>query len=261
MSILKEFEQDFYPAIRERGKKIQEEKKVYNVKKIDDMYTSEVLGSNLEIYNVEIDPYYHDLYCSCPCEGECKHIYATLLEIEKGNYKNINLLDEVEITKVNIADVINDIPSDEIKNYLLSISDILTEDQKEVFENKFINFYPKKSYDYYYTNIYNNILLENNNIYTTIIDDIKKYVESKDYEQVFTIISSFINVTLNLDYLYNDKKIIDYLNSLGVYLRITYRYANTEFKEVIELFADEILKVCNIYIEDFIINNIIIYKK
>lgn len=90
-----------FPII-ERGKKYYEENKVQFLEKIDaDRFFSVVEGT--EKYLVVIKYNEQDnkmqVYCSCPCEFYCKHIYAVILAIRnkdfnrfyKINYKNPNL--------------------------------------------------------------------------------------------------------------------------------------------------------------------------
>ena len=86
--------------IVERGKKYYEEDRVEFLEKIDDRYFAIVNGS--EKYVVIIKYIEKDkkmqVYCTCPCEFYCKHIYAVILAIRnnKGNrfykimYKNPN---------------------------------------------------------------------------------------------------------------------------------------------------------------------------
>ena len=96
-----------YPII-ERGKEYHKEGRVFFLEKIKDRYFAVVGGKNI-LYVVIIK--YDDenkktsVYCSCPCEYYCKHIYATIMAIRNNelrkfykithNSNDINLLDRI----------------------------------------------------------------------------------------------------------------------------------------------------------------------
>jgi len=78
----------FSYQICQRGKKYYEESKVKFLEKIDDRYFAIVEGN--EKYVVVIN--YNEseekmrVYCSCPCEFYCKHIYAVILSIRNNEF-------------------------------------------------------------------------------------------------------------------------------------------------------------------------------
>ncbi len=90
-----------FPII-ERGKKYYEENKVKFLEKIeDDRYFAIVEGTEKYLVVIKNDEKNKKMqvYCSCPCEFYCKHIYAVILAIRnnnfnrfyKINYKNSNI--------------------------------------------------------------------------------------------------------------------------------------------------------------------------
>jgi len=73
----------FSPQICERGKKYHEESFVKFLEKIDDRYFAIVGEENKYLVIIK---YNHkrrkmQVYCSCPCEFYCKHMYAVILAI------------------------------------------------------------------------------------------------------------------------------------------------------------------------------------
>ena len=84
---LDEAEELFYPAIMERGEVYFEEGRVNNLQKIKDTYLAQVEGNDLNEYGVVIrvddNSNILDMRCTCPCDFDCKHQYATILEIRK----------------------------------------------------------------------------------------------------------------------------------------------------------------------------------
>ncbi len=78
----------FAYQIRERGKKYYEEQKVTYLEKIDDRYFAVVEGNEkyLVIIQYNEDAKIMQVYCSCPCEFYCKHIYAVILAIRNNDF-------------------------------------------------------------------------------------------------------------------------------------------------------------------------------
>ena len=79
----------FRYQIAGRGKKYYEEDKVKFLEKIDDRYFAIVEGTEKYIVIVKYDEKEKktQVYCSCPCEFYCKHIYAVILAIRDNNFK------------------------------------------------------------------------------------------------------------------------------------------------------------------------------
>lgn len=86
----KKFEDSFNSVIIERGKNYYKEGRVkLKVIKNFEEYHSQVKGSEDNIYDIDIsfsgDGKSLKYKCNCPCEFPCKHVYATLLEIDELN--------------------------------------------------------------------------------------------------------------------------------------------------------------------------------
>ena len=91
-----------------RGKEYHEEGRVFFLEKIKDRYFAVVGGKNLlyvVIIKYDEENKKTSVYCSCPCEYYCKHIYAVILAIRNNelrkfykithNSDDLNLLDRV----------------------------------------------------------------------------------------------------------------------------------------------------------------------
>lgn len=78
----------FAYQIRERGKKYYEEKTISFLEKIDDRYFAIVKGTEkyLVIIKYNEEEKIMQVYCSCPCEFYCKHIYAMILAIRNNEF-------------------------------------------------------------------------------------------------------------------------------------------------------------------------------
>lgn len=78
----------FAPKIIERGEEYYYNDSVLFLEKIDDRYFSIVEGTQdyLVIVKYNEEEKKLQLYCNCPCEFFCKHMYAVLLAIRNENY-------------------------------------------------------------------------------------------------------------------------------------------------------------------------------
>lgn len=79
----------FEYQISERGRKYYEEERVLFLEKIGDRYFSVVGGSELYVIIIRYDEGNKKtyVYCSCPCDFACKHIYAVILAIRDNKFK------------------------------------------------------------------------------------------------------------------------------------------------------------------------------
>lgn len=80
----------FAKQIVKRGKKYYEEDKIKYLEKIDDdRYFSIVEGNEKYLVVVKYDKKNKkvQVYCSCPCEFYCKHIYAVVVAIRNKKFK------------------------------------------------------------------------------------------------------------------------------------------------------------------------------
>ena len=91
-----------------RGKEYHKEGRVFFLEKIKDRYFAVVGGKNIlyvVIIKYDEENKKTSVYCSCPCEYYCKHIYAVILAIRNNelrkfykithNSNDINLLDRI----------------------------------------------------------------------------------------------------------------------------------------------------------------------
>ena len=78
----------FAPKIIERGEEYYYNDSVLFLEKIDDRYFAVVEGTQdyLVIVRYNEEEKKLQLYCNCPCEFFCKHMYAVLLAIRNENY-------------------------------------------------------------------------------------------------------------------------------------------------------------------------------
>ena len=94
--------------IIERGKEYHKEGRVFFLEKIKDRYFAVVGGKNIlyvVIIKYDEENKKTSVYCSCPCEFYCKHIYAVILAIRNNelrkfykithNSNDLNLLDRI----------------------------------------------------------------------------------------------------------------------------------------------------------------------
>ncbi len=106
----------FDDVIINRGEDYYRENKVIFLEKIDDRYFSVVSGNELYLVIIKYDELSHDMqvYCSCPCEFFCKHIYAVIKAIRE---KKFNPFYKVMLKK-KYEDMFEEVMS---FNYSLSI--------------------------------------------------------------------------------------------------------------------------------------------
>lgn len=80
----------FNYQICQRGKKYYDESKVKFLEKINDRYFATVEGTvkYLTIIKYNEEEKKMQVYCSCPCEFYCKHMYAVILSIRNKKFCN-----------------------------------------------------------------------------------------------------------------------------------------------------------------------------
>lgn len=80
----------FHYHISERGKKYYEEERVKFLEKFDDKYFAIVEGTKKYVVIIKYDDKEKktQVYCSCPCEFYCKHIYAVMMSIRNHKFNN-----------------------------------------------------------------------------------------------------------------------------------------------------------------------------
>ena len=248
-----EYDKYFDETIIERGEAYYQDGRVIHCTKLGDLYVAKVEGS--EDYTVRIQQNGNelDMSCDCPYEGNCKHEYAVLLAIDNEEYDIKELKPYIARNDIEVKDLIKKIPAEELKKYMVDNTDGYYFDI-ESLEKEFIKYVPKQEYDYYYNNLYNKFLLEDDpwDEYDKYIDSLRRLLDSGNYEEAYYIIKTIIEVShdLDLDIIY------DY-PELGMYLRIVYRKSNKSFKKVIEKYIMTLIFARyydNCFLEDMIVH-------
>ncbi len=259
-NLLAHCEHFFDNIIKERGIDYYRTNKVINVLKDGNHYTAEVIGTSFEPYKVDIefDDDDIDLNCDCPYEDYCKHEYAVLLAIVNKEYHEVFLKDNIKEKKITIKNLIKVIPSDELKEYFLSLKYI--DDGKidiNHFKDYFLKYLPKQKYNYYYNNLYNRFMLNNwEQLINSYLLKVKKYLDINEYEEAYKIIKSIIDSCIDTKMIENDY-VIDLFPKIGMFLRIINRKANKNIKKQINEWNTGIKKkkyYNNCYLEDIMIS-------
>jgi len=98
-----------------QGKQYYEEGKILNIRKLEDVYIAEVIGS--EKYEVKFYPATNEFVCSCPYDGFCKHSVALgLALLDKGKSQN-DLSEEADL-------LINKLTKEDLKIFAKQVIDI-----------------------------------------------------------------------------------------------------------------------------------------
>lgn len=253
---------DFSYVIRQRGEDYYNDCHVLSIFKNGNNYIARVEGNASEPYDVSITVYgdYIEYECTCPCDFPCKHEYAVLLSISNLEYEKVELKPRLKEKKTNIQDLIEAIPAEEIKNYLLSpVGKEKVIVEMNAFEEYFKKYFPAQSYEYYYNNLYNNLVLERDydKIVYNYLDIVKHYITGNDFEESYKIIKAIIAAYGDSNKINFDDGIIDVLLKIGVFLRITYRKSDKKVKEEINNWVKELEKqnyYDNFYLEDLILS-------
>lgn len=245
----------FSDNIISRGQKYYDTGKVVEVTKLGNVFVASVCGSDDYTVRVIVDEDETLMSCDCPYEDNCKHEYATLLAIQNGDYSEDELKPYVAENRMTVEELIKKIPAEALKKYILSDSGLAnTCFDIDDLERTFVEYVPKQEYDYYYNNLYNSYLLKDDifELYDSYYDEIRKYIDCEDYEQAFIIIKAILEAMHDLDV-----DIVGDYPELGMYLRISYRKADTEVKKLIEKYIMYLVfhqYYGNCYLEDMIIH-------
>lgn len=260
--LLKNHEKDFTYQVKQRGLDYYNSNNVINVFKDKNKYIAKVMGSDSDIYNVVIevtkDGINYD--CTCPCTFPCKHEYAVLNAIDNKEYLEVELKETVKEQDKDIKSIIEKIPAEEIKTYLLSeigMNKVVFE--TEAFSNYFRKYYPLQKYEYYYNNLYNALVTKDEYIDLTqsYLNRVKQYISSNYFNEVLNIIKALINAYNDTNNLKNDDYFTDMLPNIGMFLRVIYRKSDEQLKEKInewiaELEAQNFYN--NYYLEDIMLS-------
>ena len=119
--------------------------------------------------------------------------YASVMEkylaIKNKKYIEKELKEEIVKNNISLNELIQNIPATELKDYILKIifnknfSDYLVLDFND-FEVDFLKYLPSQSYEYYYNNLYNYVMI-NDEIRFDCKYIIKDLINSEKYEEAF----------------------------------------------------------------------------
>ena len=249
----------FDDSVKERGKNYYEQNKVISCHKDDNMYYSKVRGSQDVTYNITIEIDEEVKFtCDCPCEFECKHIYATLLAIKDKTYDKVKLKEEVIERDTSIENILKVIPAQDLKQYIMQqVKRKELELDDQVFKDTFIRYYPKQKYNYYYNNLYNRLKLNinRNELLKNYQNKMVQYMISNEYEEAFKIVKAIVEAYNDTDSLSHSMETADALLALEMPLRISYRKGNTKLKSNINNWLRKVKNKKyyeNYYLEDII---------
>ncbi len=265
--LLKEMDDCFEYQIKSRGRKYYEDGNVVLCCKIKgkNKYYAKVRGSDEKPYIVSVENTLDDvlLNCTCPCDFPCKHEYAVLIAISNREYFVSDLKPEIKKKKSDLKSVLELIPAEEIKDYLLSSKRIYSVCfEMNIFENYFRKYYPNQEYEYYYNNLYNSLSLDNGyeEMTNSYLNMVKQYVYANEFEESLKIIISIINAYNDTNKLNFDDYIVTKFPLIGMYLRIINRKCDEKVKQDLLSFILELKEknyYNNLFLEDivFMINN------
>lgn len=254
---------DFKEIIRNRGEDYYYQGRVLKVFKNGNEYRSKVKGSDGDIYDVLItvdDETMASYECSCPYDDNCKHEYATLLAIAKAQYKEVELKENITEEVISVKKLIELIPAEEFKKYVLSktYNENITLDI-DMLAKEFNRYTPVQSYEYYYNNLYNKLVLEDDNILDYLdnyYEKIRTYLNSLNYQEVFIILKAIIEAYHDSNKMSLEENFFDLILKVGMFMRIIYRKPNGEVQKEIDEYATSLKNASfynNDYLEDMIL--------
>jgi len=254
---------DFSDTIKNRGEDYYDDGNVLEVYKNNNTYIAKVDGNSMEPYDVKItikDEEHATYECSCPCSFPCKHEYAVLMAVSNFDYLEVELKEFIKENKLEIKNIIQEIPGEEIKKYMLNqkgLENIII--NQDNFYDYFLKYLPKQSYEFYYNNLYNDMVTNNN--YRTRIENYimrsRKYLECNEFNEVFKIIKAIIEVYNDTNEVNNDNYVFEVVSRASMLLRIAYRKSNEEDKNNLNEWINKLVEknyYNNYYLEDLILN-------
>lgn len=257
--IIDKYLDDFNSQIKYRGKAYYDNGNVFLIIKNKNNFIAKVYGSTKYEINIIIYPEDKLLSytCTCPCDFPCKHEYAVFLAIKNHEYIEKELKPFINKQEITFQKFIEKIPAKDLKNYILS------EEGKEnvSFEENhlkdyFISCLPRQSYEYYYNNLYNNIVLKNE-VNLKYINISKTLLNNGEYQEAFDIVKSIIEATNDTEILSTWEELTNCLPVIGMLLRIIYRKANNETINDINIWINKLEKnnyYGSLYLEDTILS-------
>lgn len=256
------YEDLFEPQIIYRGKEYYRNNLVKRCLKTPEGYLAKVIGS--KDYNVKIKIMDDDIemFCDCPYGSNCKHEYATLMAIDNQKYKELNLLPKLVGSKYNFAEFVKLIPENDLKTFIIDKveNEEDFEELEEELKEKFFKYLPKETPEYFYNEIFNLCLIEDDlptYIINEYIDNIKKQIDCKEYDYAFSIYSSLICALCDSKIEISSTKLIDLYSKIGIFARISYRKGSDELKNYINNWISQFAEknyYDDVYLEDLLLS-------
>ncbi|MBF0986889.1 MAG: hypothetical protein HXK72_00915 [Clostridiales bacterium] len=254
---------NFQHQIIKRGEDYYKAGNVSQVIKNKNTFIAKLEGTDYYEVKITIDKDSKNLSCNCtcPCEFSCKHEYAVLLAIKNKKYIEKELKEEIVKNNITLNELIQNIPAAELKQYILkkifnkNFSDYIVLDFND-FEVDFLKYLPSQSYEYYYNNLYNYVMI-NDEIRFDCKYIIKDLINSEKYEEAFFIIKAFIEVANDTKHLKKIEILISKYSEIALFLRIIFRKSNDILKNNIKDWLDKITRnnyYDSVYLEDMILN-------
>ena len=259
--LLNEVQDNFSYQVKERGKDYYYSGNIVSCSKNNNKYYAKVSGTSDKPYivKVEIKKDGVEYDCTCPYDFPCKHEYAVLMAITNKEYLNIELKPELKEKKDTLQNILKKIPAEEIKKYLLSSKGVnYVCFEMKSFEDYFKKYYPNQTYEYYYNNLFNALVVDVNyeNMIDSYINKIRQYVSNQEFLESFKILKSIINAYNDTNKLNFDDYIINQFPNLGMLLRIIYRKCDFSLRKDIKNWTLELESknyYNNLYLEDIVI--------
>ena len=259
--LLNEVQDNFSYQIKERGKDYYYSGNIVSCSKNNNKYYAKVSGTSDKPYivKVEIKKDGVEYDCTCPCDFPCKHEFAVLMAITNKEYLNIELKPELKEKKDTLQNILKKIRAEEIKKYLLSSKGVnYVCFEMKSFEDYFKKYYPNQTYEYYYNNLFNALVVDVNyeNMIDSYINKIRQYVSNQEFLESFKILKSIINAYNDTNKLNFDDYIINQFPNLGMLLRIIYRKCDFSLRKDIKNWTLELESknyYNNLYLEDIVI--------
>ena len=254
---------NFQHQIIKRGEDYYKAGNVSQVIKNKNTFIAKVEGTDYYEVKITIDKDSKTLSCNCicPCEFLCKHEYAVLLAIKNKKYIEKELKEEIVKNNITLNELIQNIPDFELKQYILkkifnkNFSDYLLLNFND-FEVDFLKYLPSQPYEYYYNNLYNYVMI-NDEIRFDCKYIIKDLINSEKYEEAFFIIKAFIEVANDTKHFEKIEILINKYSDIALFLRIIFRKSNDDLKNNIKDWLDKIRRnnyYDSVYLEDMILN-------
>ena len=253
---------NFQHQIIKRGEDYYKAGNVNQVIKNKNIFIAKVEGTDYYKVKITIDKDSKTLSCNCecPCEFLCKHEYAVLLAIKNKKYIEKELKEEIFKNNITLNELIQNIPAAELKQYILkkifdkNFSDCLLLDFND-FEVDFLKYLPSQPYEYYYNNLYNYVMI-NDDIRFDCKYIIKDLINGEKYEEAFFVIKAFIEVANDTKHFEKIEIGINKYSDIALFLRIIFRKSDRILQSEIEEWLDKLREnkyYNSLYLEDMIL--------